>query len=64
MRWTVVMAAGFALALAGAAQGKDQPARAQSGDTTASGEVARQLEPALQRFADAWNRHDVKAMAS
>ncbi len=66
MRWTVV-AAWCALALGGAAQAKDRPGSAQAGgpgDTAASGDVARQLEPALQRFADSWNREDLKAMAS
>lgn len=53
-----------ALALAGAAHAKDAPGRAAAGSPAIDEGLAQQLQPSLQAFEDAWNRHDPDAMAA
>jgi uncharacterized protein (TIGR02246 family) len=53
-----------ALALAGAAHAKGTSSTTAAGSPPLDERLARQLQPSLQAFEDAWNRHDPDAMAA
>jgi uncharacterized protein (TIGR02246 family) len=63
-RFALGMVTTLALALAGAALAKDAGHGTAAGSPPLDDRLARQLQPTLKAFEDAWNRHDPDAMAA
>lgn len=65
MRWIVMGVLG--LALTSAARAKETQGAAPAASTenpSLDRDLARQLEPTMQQFEEAWNRHDPQALAA